>query len=364
MTIVEELERAGLTGRGGAAFSTAIKVRAAHDNDADLVVNACDGEVGARKDAWVVEHHLAELVEGARLVASGRRDRVTYAAHRGSRTADLLTRAGLEVLDVPARYVSSEETAILSLLHGGLAKPMTKRLPFVYGGRDSLGKRIAPTVVLNAETVWRVSQVRRNGPDWFRRFGTDTEPGPRLVSVGGAVAHPGIFEVGSGVPIRDLLDAAGGLEPRVPALLVGGLGGVLLTTDEAATTAWSGPGMAAYGGSMGAGVIEALDPTRCPLDVVTDLVTYGAGESAGQCGPCMFGLPAVAESWAELARDPNQQTLDRLQDRLGVIPGRGACHHPDGVTRFVGSALRVLMPHIHEHVAGPCPLGRSRHAVH
>ena len=56
------LEAAGLTGRGGAAFSTAIKLKAAKENGAELIVNACDGEVGAAKDAWIVAHHLHELI--------------------------------------------------------------------------------------------------------------------------------------------------------------------------------------------------------------------------------------------------------------------------------------------------------------
>ena len=135
MTFTSLLAEAGLTGRGGAAFSTATKVAAAHAHGARLVVNACDGELGAAKDTWVVEHRLAELVDGAALVADGAP--VTYAAHRGSETARRLAGAGLRVLEVPPRYVSSEESAIISLAQGGLARPMTKRQPFVRGGRAS-----------------------------------------------------------------------------------------------------------------------------------------------------------------------------------------------------------------------------------
>jgi len=98
--LVGLLDTAGLTGRGGAAFSTAVKVRAAHDHGAHLLVNACDGEVGAVKDAHVVAHHLDELVRGAVLVTGGRRQRSErFAAHRGSDTALALHRAGLDVLD-------------------------------------------------------------------------------------------------------------------------------------------------------------------------------------------------------------------------------------------------------------------------
>lgn len=361
MTIVEELRAAGLAGRGGAAFSTAIKVQAAHDNRADLIVNACDGEIGATKDGWVVQHRLDELARGAALVTPHKRAKVMYAAHRDSGTARRLAAAGLPVLEVPHRYVSSEETSILSLRHGGLAKPMTKRAPFVYGGRDSHGRRIPPTVVLNAETTWRIHQIHTDGPEWFRGHGTPEEPGPRLVSLGGAVTAPGVVEAASGMRLLSIIDAAGGLDPAAPGVLVGGLGGVFLTPDEARTAIWSGPGMAEFGGSMGPGIVQVLDPSRCPVDVAAELIRYGAGESAGQCGPCMFGLPSIAADWDELVHDPNRETLTRLRMRLGEVKGRGACHHPDGVSRFAGSALRVFLPHLHEHVAGACHLTRRSH---
>lgn len=358
MSIVDLIAAAGLTGRGGAAFSTATKVSAAQEHRARLVVNACDGELGAAKDGWVVEHHLAALVEGARLVTPPGRA-VTYAAHRGSAAARRLASHGLPVLEVPARYVSSEESSLVSLLHGGLARPMTKRTPFVLGGADSAGRRVPPTLVLNAETVWRVAQVAARGPQWFRASGTAEEPGPRLVTVAGRVARPGVQETQAGVPVAELLRAAGGLAPDVGSVLVGGLGGVFLTAAEAHAATWSTAALRPLGASVGPGVLDVVDPHTCPLLVVDRMLAYAAGESAGQCGPCMFGLPAVAADWHELATRPSRGVHDRLRGRLGLLPGRGACHFPDGVARFAASALRVHQDHLGDHVAGRCDLVRS-----
>lgn len=360
-TLLDRLNAAGLTGRGGAGFSTATKIRAAHANDAHLLVNACDGERGASKDAWIVAHRLDELRDGVALVTGGT-VKVTWAAHRGSSTAERLRTCGLDVLDVPHRYVSSEESALLSLLHGGLAKPMTKTAPFVFGGTDSHGRRIRPTVVLNAETLWRVAQIEARGVDWFRSHGTAAEPGPRLVAVTGAVDRPGVLETAAGVPLHEIIDAAGGLDSRASAVLVGGIGGVVLNADAARRAVWSREGMAEFGGTTGPGVVEVLDPARCPLDVVGELIAFGAGESAGQCGPCMFGLPAIAQDWAEVVARPTAATLTRLRTRLGVVPGRGACRHPDGVSRLAASALHSLADHVEEHRTGLCSV-RSRHAA-
>ena len=360
--IAELLEAAGLTGRGGAGFSTAIKLKAARENNAELIVNVCDGEIGAAKDAWIVRHHLHELIEGAGLVASGRRPRIRYAAHRGSRTAQLLESAGLPLLEVPHRYVSSEETAVISLAQGGLAKPMTKRAPFVFGGRDSQGRRVPPTVVLNAETVWRISQIHHLGPEWFRSFGTEAEPGPRLVAVGGHVSRPGMYEASAGVALTDLLDSAGGLPPDARYVGVGGLGGVVISAAEAKKTIWDTPGMKVHGGALGPGIVRVWNPAQCPIETAAGMISFGAGESAGQCGPCMFGLPALAADWADLARNPTSKGRQRLKLRLTLLERRGACAHPDGVARFAQSALRTLAPDFDAHAHHTCQKGRAQHA--
>ena len=200
--LLDDLTAAGLTGRGGAAFSTGIKVRAAFRNRADLIVNACDGEIGASKDAVVVAAHLDELIRGAELVAPHYRQRVLFAAHRGSPTLAQLADARLEVLAVPHRYVSSEASALVSLAQGGLGRPFAKRVDPVDGGRDSTGRRVHPTVVLNAETVWRVAQIAQHGPGWFRARGTHAEPGPRLATVTGYLSRPTVVETEAGVPLR------------------------------------------------------------------------------------------------------------------------------------------------------------------
>ncbi|MGG5257886.1 NADH-ubiquinone oxidoreductase-F iron-sulfur binding region domain-containing protein [Phycicoccus avicenniae] len=364
MSLVDDLHAAGLTGRGGAAFSTAVKIRAAHDHGAHLVVNACDGELGAGKDAWVVEHHLDELARGAALVVGGRRGRrsVRFAAHRGSRTAALLAAAGVDLLEVPGRYVSSEETALVSLAEGGLARPLTKRRPVVTGGQHADGRRIPATVVLNAETLWRVAQVEAHGPGWFRSFGTAAEPGPRLVTVSGAVLRPGVLETSAGVPLADLLDAASPA-PAAAHVGVGGLGGILLTVSDARGLRWSTADLAHHGGSVGPGVLEVLDPSRCPLDVVRERLAYAAGESAGQCGPCMFGVPALSAAWDRLAARPDAASRDEVRRHAGLLPGRGACRFPDGVARFAASALTVLAPHLAAHATGSCPRPEVGHRV-
>ncbi|MEP6799091.1 MAG: NADH-ubiquinone oxidoreductase-F iron-sulfur binding region domain-containing protein, partial [Lapillicoccus sp.] len=323
------------------------------------IVNACDGELGAAKDAWVVEHHLDELRRGADLVSQRG---TTWAAHRGSLTAQRLADNGLTVLEVPDRYVSSEESALVSLAHGGLARPLSKATPISFGSNDARGRKLRPTLVLNAETVWRIAQIDQGGVDWFRSYGTPDEPGPRLVAVSGGVRQPGVVETAAGVSLGDLIAAAGGVSGRPLGVGLSGLGGGWLTVDEARSAVWSRAGLAAYGLTPGPGIVHVLDDAACPLVHVADTVAYAAGESAGQCGPCMFGVPAVADDLLLLADGSADAAAHaRLRGRLGLLPGRGACRFPDGVAGYAASALRAFAPEVRAHLQGRCTFeGRTR----
>ena len=362
--ILRALDVAGLTGRGGAAFSTATKIRAARERRADLVVNACDGELGAAKDAYVVAEHLDELRRGADLVGVRH---VRWAAHRGSRTAARVRAARLDLLEVPGRYVSSEESSLVRLAHGGPARPVTKRAPIVHGGRDPGGRRLAPTLVLNAETVWRIAQVESYGPEWFRAYGTPEEPGPRLVTVGGAVTRPGVVGTEAGARVADVVATAGGPSEEAAAVGVGGLGGGWMSWSTAMASRWSATDLGPLGLSLGPGVLHVLSASVCPLDHVARLLEVAAGESAGQCGPCMFGVPDLAARVSALSLGRvTPADVDRLDGRLGMLAGRGACHFPDGVSRFTASALRVFRDEVRAHLAGSCiasPTGRTSRVV-
>lgn len=290
--LVTVLAQAGLTGRGGAGFPTSRKIALALANRADLIVNACDGEVDAAKDAHVIAHDVDSVRYAASLVTTGR---IWYAAHRGSVTAQLLREAHLPVLVVPPRYVSSEESALVSLAHRGYARPVTKTRPVAAGTRTSDGRKLRPTLVLNAETMLRIAQIQAHGPQWFRSFGTPDEPGPRLLAVSGAVARPGVYDAAAGMPLGQIMTDAGADLTRLGGASIGGVSGGCLSAHHALDATWSDAGLAPYGLTTGSGVLRVLSSSQCPWEWVGELARYAAGESAGQCGPCMFGLPSVAQ---------------------------------------------------------------------
>jgi len=157
-----------------------------------------------------------------------------------------------------------------------------------------------------------------------------------------------------GTPLGDIVDGA---EPagRPPAVIVGGYGGSFVGSADL-HVGFSREQLATIGATPGAGVIAVLPPGSCGVAETARIARYMARQSAGQCGPCVFGLPAIATSLEQLWRaDVSADSEAVLSRRISEVIGRGACRHPDGVARLVSSALRVFGDDFAAHAAGhPC----------
>jgi ferredoxin len=175
-----------------------------------------------------------------------------------------------------------------------------------------------------------------------------------LLSVSGSVRRPAVVEVPSGLPLGEVLDLCGATPED--GVLVGGYHGMWLPTEVAYETPVSRAGLTAAGGSLGAGVILPVGSGTCPMGEVARVASYLAGESSGQCGPCKLGLPSIARSLAAVADGSGGlDALDTARRAAASVRGRGACSHPDGVFRFVLSALDVLTEDLTAHLfRGSC----------
>ena len=336
------LETAGLRGRGGGAFPTGTKLRAvqARRGRPLVVVNGAEGEPLSKKDRSLLRVAPHLVLDGAALVAEalGAETAIVGVSHRpsellaavGERNRRRVDSIDLQVRPVPSRFVAGEETALLQALAGRSALPTTKPpYPFERGLRD------APTLVQNVETLAHVALIARYGPTWFGR-------GTALLTLAGAVRRPGVHEVPLDIPLERAIEACGGITSPVAAYLVGGYFGRFVPTRRAADLVLT-PDV------LGAGAIVALPQTTCPVAECARVVRYLAGESAGQCGPCVHGLAAMADVFDGHLRPDAPRELTRL-GRL--VAGRGACRHPDGAARFVESALDVFADDFAQHARG------------
>jgi NADH:ubiquinone oxidoreductase subunit F (NADH-binding) len=360
--LIDAISAAGLRGRGGAAFPTGRKLAAVAERGRrrELVVNAAEGEPLSDKDAALLELAPHLVLDGALLAAEAIGARQSLIAVKRSAIAAVdSTRAALaerrdarsiRLALVPDGYVASEESALLRHLGGGPAKPTSGPRPFERG----LNRR--PTLVANAETLAHVALIARHGSSWFRGLGTEEHPGSALITLTGAVERPGVREIALGTPIARVIGLAGGHSANLRGVLIGGYGGSWLTAEAAASGGLDDASLARRGARLGAGVVFALGREACPVAEVTRVVRWMADQTAGQCGPCVHGLDAIADALASvLAGTARPDVFDRLERWSGQVERRGACHHPDGVARFLRSALVVFATEFKDHRRhGPC----------
>ena len=370
--LIGKVDRSGLRGRGGAAFPTAVKMAAVARGRRPIVVaNGTEGEPASRKDKTLLAFapHLA--VDGAVLaaLAVGAREAVICVDRAATQTVRAVNAAlrerevaGLDPIAVrlaltPDRYLTGEESALVNWLNGGDAKPtFVPPRPYEKG----VGGRA--TLVQNVETLANVALIARFGSEWFRTVGTPADPGSVLVTVSGGVRAPGVYEVPLGTAIGEVLRYAGLNASGVGAVLVGGYFGSWLPAGLAGTTPLGVESLSKVGASLGAGVLVALPEDQCGLAESARVARWLAGQTAGQCGPCVYGLDAIAGAMEALVDGHQARGAKEYLTRwLQMVEGRGACKHPDGTARFVDSALRVFADEVERHRrGGPCPGSHQR----
>ncbi|MFD9737388.1 NADH-ubiquinone oxidoreductase-F iron-sulfur binding region domain-containing protein [Umezawaea sp. NPDC059074] len=326
--LVAEVVASGLRGRGGGGFPTGRKLQAVVGRKRTVVANGCEGEPDSRKDEVLLGRAPHLVVDGILLAchAIGAREAV-LCLHEGSPVLGSVLRAlerpdavGIRVVEVPRRYVASEESALVSFLGGGQAKPtVTPPRPTERG-----------MLVDNVETLAQLAVVARIGAAAFRDGETTLVTTPS-----------GVYEVPVTTRVADLVAGP---------VLAGGYGGVWLSGARTGdVTVAEAPGVAVF-----------RTPQGCGVEDTARILGYLASASARQCGPCMFGLPAIAADFAELAAGVPGQALQRLRRRLPVVTGRGACAHPDGAVRMAASALDVFAADVAAHAAGAGCVDSSR----
>ena len=352
---------AGLTGRGGAGFPVWRKLSAvaAVGRPAVVIANAAEGEPASGKDKALLAYRPNLIFDGLQLAAraTGARSAHLYAPQAAlgaaGRVLDARRAAGLDAVPVtlqvaPDAFVAGEESAVVAAVSGRAAAPADKLIRVIESGVDG-----APTLVQNVETLAHLAMIGRYGPRWFRAAGTPEEPGTFLATVGGAVTAPGVVEAGYGVRLGDLLAAAGGPSSRLQAVLVGGYHGGWAPADPALPV--SRAALEPFGAAPGAGVVLALPEQACGLRETARIAGYLADQSAGQCGPCINGLPRIAATLADLAQHRARPGLPAEVQRLArLVSGRGACRHPDGTARLVLSGLRAFEADVAAHLVGRC----------
>jgi NADH:ubiquinone oxidoreductase subunit F (NADH-binding) len=370
--LLDMLETAGLTGRGGAAFPTWRKALSSVQSGRKglaytrpiVIANGAEGEPLSFKDRTLLAHAPHLVIDGLLAVGAAVSAGQLFmyapgvslpgiqralAEHHGAHGTSA---RGIQLVESPPGFISGETSAVVNYLATGSALPMDKRRRV-----SDAGFKGRPALVLNVETLAHIALIARYGPGWFRETGMADDPGTRLVSVSGrGPEHDVVLEVPGGAKLADVLVSAGTNPANVSAVLVGGYHGRWVRPEDY-LLAPGGPANQMV--SPGAGVIHSIGADQCGLQLTAEIASYLAGQSAKQCGPCMFGLPAMSGVLDRVAGGDPDPRLPFELDRLAkLVSGRGACHHPDGTVRLVGSALDIFSDDVAAHLSGRCLAAR------
>ena len=365
--LVSELTRAALRGRGGGGFPLAAKLDTVQRAKGTpvVVVNATEGEPMSVKDRMLLEAVPHLVLDGAYAVADALgTHEVVIALDENLRDAEEVIRRAVaerpearrrdgqpRIVVVPAGYVTGHETAIVNFINKGVPRPMNQPPRISERG---IGRR--PTLMSNTETLAHAALIARHGAEWFRELGPGDEPGSALITLSGGVRAPGVYEIEYGSHLASLVRAAGGVTEPARAFLLGGYAGTWIDAAAATTLRLSRSALQPLGASLGAGIIVALPQSACPVAEVARVAGWMSDESASQCGPCVNGLAAIADTLADVCEGRGgRDAFSDIMRWSELVAGRGACAHPDGAAAFVTSALRVFATEFDDHaVNGAC----------
>jgi NADH-quinone oxidoreductase subunit F len=391
---IEEVEAAGLRGRGGAGFPTGRKWRTVREYASDavpttVVVNAAEGEPGSFKDRMLLRTNPYRVLEGACIAALavgadriivGLKASFTSEAQRTREAAAELAAAGwadgvdIEVFDGPGEYLYGEETALLEVLSGG--PPLPRLAPPYRHGADEVGaatesRSVAgtdlateddsspapPTLVNNVETLANVPGILAEGPDWFRECGTVESPGTIVCTVAGSVRHQRVGEYPMGTPLSEVIAELGG-GPRRDRTIVAAISGVANPVLPAShfDTPLTHEAMAEAGSGLGAAGFIVLDDSDDPVAFAHGASRFLAVESCGQCTPCKQDGLAIADLLDRIRRSSaTPYDLLALDDRLRTVTDEARCNLALQHQRVVNSLLTEFGSTFRAHVDGTRP---------
>ncbi len=374
--VIGLLAASGLLGRGGAGFPVARKWSTVAERGAGAAVvlaNGAEGEPLSAKDRTLMATRPHLVLDGAELAADAvGADRIVlyvgaeHAAARAALALALTERSGsaeraagahvpISLVAAPPTYVAGEESAAVHFVNDRDGRPTeTSPRPFERGvdGRA--------TLVQNVESLAHAALIARRGDAWYREAGEGPTRGTALVTVGTGASR-GVTEIAIGTTVAELA-ARTGAPPDARAVLLGGYFGGWLAAGEAWALMLDPAAMREAGSAFGCGVVSFLDPAACGVETTARIIDYMAGQSAAQCGPCVFGLRAIADATARIAGGAaHADDLERVMRWSSQLAGRGACRHPDGAVGLMQSALRVFADEFAAHQRSrTCPVARSQ----
>ena len=373
-TVIAEVKKSALRGRGGAGFPTGLKWSFMPRNfpgQKYLVCNSDEGEPGTFKDRDILRYNPHIVIEGMAIGAYAMGITVGYNYIHGEiwdvyeRFEEALKEAyaagylGEKILGSEfafdlythhgyGAYICGEETAMLESLEGKKGMPRFKPpFPASYG---LYGK---PTTINNTETFAAVPWIIVNGGDAFLALGRPNNGGTKVLSVSGHVRNPGNFEIKLGMPFAKLLEMAGGMRDghTLKACIPGGSSMPVLPGAVMMQTDMDYDSIAKAGSMLGSGAVICMDETTCMVRALMRLSYFYFEESCGQCTPCREGTGWLYRMVERIEHGKGtREDLEKLISVSDNIAGRTICALGDAAALPVKSFIKHFREEFEYHI--------------
>ncbi len=386
-SIVEEIQKSGLRGRGGAGFPAGIKwqkVGEAAGDDKYVICNGDEGDPGAFMDRMLLESFPYRIIEGMAIAA------LAVGAHHGffyiraeyplavQRVKEALAlcrergilgesvlgsgyRLDLNVMEGAGAFICGEETALLASMEGRRGMP---RLRPPYPAESGLWGK--PTLINNVETYATVPWIVSNGADAFAALGTEKSKGTKVFALAGKVARGGLIEVPMGVTVRQVVeDVGGGVAggKKLKAVQVGGPSGGCVPA-ELADTSIDYEALAEVGAIMGSGGLVVLDDTDCMVDIARYFLRFTQDQSCGKCTFCRIGTRRMLEILDRICTGQGRRgDLELLEQLSHEVSAGSLCGLGTTAPNPVLSTLRYFREEYKAHLDGRCPAGKCKDLI-
>jgi NADH:ubiquinone oxidoreductase subunit F (NADH-binding) len=374
---LEVIEHSGLTGKGGAGFSSYEKMRLMRGQPGErkfLVINGSEHEPGSLKDRFLLENYPHKVLEGALILALiVRADRIVVAINEtAAASIDGFRRAlqeaqsdatvdfaGIEVCvqTVPDIYIVGEESALLEVLQGGKPLPR-KKPPFPI----EQGLHGFPTLIHNVETAAHLPLIVAAGADAYRALGIHGK-GVTLCTLGSEFLRPGIYEIPIGTPIREILDiCGGGLRDgsKIKAVQPGGPSSGLLDSSLFELALDAGV-LKEHGSALGCAAIRAYSENDCMVREIGQILQFFSHGCCGQCPRCRMETNMLDTIVKQvLAGRGTWKLIEQVDRIIGLARGEGICGLITMPVAPLQSGLSLFRNEFAAHIEGVCRLCGAR----
>jgi NADH-quinone oxidoreductase subunit F len=386
-TIIDEVKKSNLRGRGGAGFPTGMKwsfVPKDSPKPKYVICNADESEPGTCKDRPLMEMDPHQLIEGITIAGRAIGAHMGFIYIRGEYRYVLdITQTALDeayargylgknilgsgfdfdivVHTGAGAYECGEESALMESLEGKRGYPRIKP-PFP----AVVGLYGCPTIINNVETLSTVPSIILEGGEKYASRGTPKNGGTRMLCVAGHVNKPGIYEVPLGMNMKKFIyEIAGGIPngKKLKAVIPGGSSCPLLTADEI-DIAMDYDSVAKAGSMLGSGGMVVMDEDTCMVDMARRIMHFYAHESCGWCIPCREGttwLRKVLERFHAGFGRP--EDIDLVGDLAKNMLGRTFCPLGDAAALPTISIVGKWRNEFVDHLNGRCAYNRAADAV-